>query len=662
MRVFTLISGLLVALAGGLVLAIWGWSFWPGPTAGAGWMAMKPNAAAGLLFCGLALAMAARERAGFVARVVATVLAAGVCLLSGLTMLEYFSNLELGTAWVFVHDVVGTEPSQVRVTPSAAFCLWLAGVALLIALWPREDKKWLPVLKAFSLALMLIGSFAAAGSFADLREGYQFWNHTGLSALAAGGFVVLGAGLFVLARVQRGEPWALDRRTSIAFGAGIALMLVIVNVSYHFTEQLQRAATRVSDRQEGLRRIEALAAGFAELQSSCRAYVITGDESFLVDRRTEKAALRQDLEDLEERLAGDPEQRPRIVELELLTREALHRQGGLIAVRREEGFDAATMVFSTGGARLWSGIRDLLSSLREAESRALQAEQRRAERAAALAFLLLPLGIFLSLVMLLLAFFFLNVGARRRRKAEQSLRELNVELERRVAHRTAELEAANRELESFCYAVSHDLRAPLRGIAGFTRLLAESQSGAFDATGRDYLGRVLAATDRMNELIDDLLDLSRVSRESLRRERVDLSALAREIVADLREIAPERRAEFCIADGLVADADPRLLRILLENLLGNAWKFTSRKPLARIELARAREGEEDVFTVRDNGAGFDMRYAHKLFGPFQRLHARGEFPGTGIGLATVQRIVHRHGGRIWADGEEGAGAAFHFTL
>jgi light-regulated signal transduction histidine kinase (bacteriophytochrome) len=210
--------------------------------------------------------------------------------------------------------------------------------------------------------------------------------------------------------------------------------------------------------------------------------------------------------------------------------------------------------------------------------------------------------------------------------------------------------------------VSHDLRAPLRGIAGFTRLLAESQSGAFDASGRDYLGRVLAATDRMNELIDDLLDLSRVSRESLRRERVDLSALARDVAADLREIAPERRAEFCIADGLVAEADPRLLRILLENLLGNAWKFTSRKPLARIELARTREGEEDVFTVRDNGAGFDMRYAHKLFGPFQRLHARREFPGTGIGLATVQRIVHRHGGRIWAEGEEGAGAAFHFTL
>jgi two-component system NtrC family sensor kinase len=237
---------------------------------------------------------------------------------------------------------------------------------------------------------------------------------------------------------------------------------------------------------------------------------------------------------------------------------------------------------------------------------------------------------------------------------------------RRVAEARAllveELERKNQELNAFSYSVSHDLRAPLRGIDGFSQALLEDYSEQLDARGKDYLRRVRAAAQRMGELIDDLLELSRVARAELRREDADLSQIAMTVLADLRRREPERAVTTVVCDGVQADADPRLVRVLLENLLGNAWKFTTKSPDARVEFGVAEREGKSVFFVRDNGAGFDAAYSDKLFSPFQRLHTEAEFPGTGIGLATVHRIVNRHGGRVWAQGEVGKGATFQFTL
>jgi PAS domain S-box-containing protein len=222
--------------------------------------------------------------------------------------------------------------------------------------------------------------------------------------------------------------------------------------------------------------------------------------------------------------------------------------------------------------------------------------------------------------------------------------------------------AANRELEAFSYSVAHDLRAPLRSIDGFSQALLEDCGDQLDENGRRYLGFVRESAQLMAQLIDDILTLSRVTRSELSRQQVDLSALARAAQSRLERGHPGRSIEIVIQDGLVATGDPRLLAVVLDNLLGNAWKFTAKRSDARVEFGATTEATRLSYFVRDNGAGFDMAYANKLFGVFQRLHAAHDFEGTGVGLATVQRIVHRHGGRVWAEGKVDAGAAFHFTL
>ncbi len=249
-----------------------------------------------------------------------------------------------------------------------------------------------------------------------------------------------------------------------------------------------------------------------------------------------------------------------------------------------------------------------------------------------------------------------------RRNAEEEVRKLNAELERRIAERTAQLEFSNRELEAFAYSVAHDLRAPLRSIASFSDALTEDCADRLDEMGLDYLKRIRGGAQRMAELIDCILALSRVNRTALVTSQCDLSAMARAIAEQLQLLHPERNVRFTLQEGLVVQGDPQLLRSVLENLLGNAWKFTRERPVAEIEFGATEAQGVRQYFVKDNGAGFDMAYRDKLFGVFQRLHAQSEFEGNGVGLATVQRIIRRHGGRVWGEGQPGRGACFTFTL
>jgi PAS domain S-box-containing protein len=249
-----------------------------------------------------------------------------------------------------------------------------------------------------------------------------------------------------------------------------------------------------------------------------------------------------------------------------------------------------------------------------------------------------------------------------RRQAEEQIRSLNAQLEQRVAERTTQLQMANKELEAFAYSVSHDLRAPLRGISGWSQALLEDYAEQLDDQGRKYLERVGNETRYMGQLIDDLLQLSRLTRSEMKFGPVDLSALALAITKRLKETLGERKVEFVIQPGLVAQGDTHLLEIALTNLLSNACKFTGTRELARVEFGQTLQNGKQAYFVRDNGVGFDMIYARNLFGAFQRMHKQSEFPGSGIGLATVQRIIHRHGGLIWADSKPDEGAVFYFSL
>jgi signal transduction histidine kinase len=248
------------------------------------------------------------------------------------------------------------------------------------------------------------------------------------------------------------------------------------------------------------------------------------------------------------------------------------------------------------------------------------------------------------------------------KQAEERIRQFNAELETRVEERTGQLQAANHELEAFAYSVSHDLRTPLRGIDGWSNALLEDYGEQLDGRAQQYLHRLRSEAQRMGLIIDDLLQLSRLTRTDMRPAAVDLSVLAEAVAGRLSDAHADRKVEFVIQSGLTSFGDARLLDVVLTNLLSNAVKFTSKRAEARIEFGRTAAAGEPTFFVRDNGVGFDMAHAQLLFGAFQRLHKASEFPGTGIGLATVQRVIQRHGGKIWAEAQRGKGATFYFTL
>ena len=471
-----------------------------------------------------------------------------------------------------------------------------------------------------------------------------------------------------------------QNRILIPFLLFIAILIVAANawLAYGSLGSLVRSEYLVDHTWQAINQIERIMGSAKDAETGNRGYLITRDEQYLAPYTSATRELPAELDHLQSLIVDNPAQQANLAEMRavLAQRISLLDQGNNL--RRNRSSDSAHALVLTGTGMVEMDHLRRIADRMEAAERTLLAMRTAAAQSSARRSrytLALACGLDFLLIVLMSRYFVrerdLRVAAdltnerlayasaeAEERAAE--VRALNATLEDRVKLRTLELESSNRELEAFSYSVSHDLRAPLRTIDGFSLALEEDYATLVDDAGRDYIRRVRNGVQRMGQLIDALLQLSRITRAEIAREDFDLSQMAGSIASDLREENPERDLIFNIESGLEAFADPRLLRVALENLLGNAVKFSSKQPASIIDFGWSPE--QNAWYVRDNGAGFDMFYSDKLFNAFNRLHGDKDFKGSGIGLATVARIVHRHHGRIWAKGAVNHGATFWFTL
>jgi len=459
-----------------------------------------------------------------------------------------------------------------------------------------------------------------------------------------------------------------------------AVIVVALNAWFAFrsVQVLVQGEVELQHTWQVILQVEKVMSSAKDAETGNRGYLITGDEAYLQPYNESLVDLPLELDTFASLTSDDPSQQVRLVEMRAVLQQRLELLKKGIELRREGDSDSvqAIVVSGTGMAEM-DHLRKIADAM-EAEERSLLAVRTRQTQSNVLR-ARMTIGIASAIDFLLIVMMFRYLAQERelriateitaqklavsRLEAEaksEEVRQLNLTLEERVRLRTAELETTNRELEAFSYSVSHDLRAPLRTIDGFSLALEEDYAQAVDEAGRDYIRRVRTSVQRMGQLIDSLLQLSRITRAEIVRGETNLSQLAQTIVANLKDENPERDLEFRIEPGLRTEADPKLLQVALENLLGNAVKFSAKVPHAVIELGWDKE--QKAWFVRDNGAGFDMFYKDKLFNAFNRLHGDKDFKGSGIGLATVARVVRRHHGRIWADAVVDRGATFWFTL
>jgi signal transduction histidine kinase len=642
----SVVLGAACAVLGAAVLVGWALELEALKSLFPGGVSMKPNTALSFVLGGAALALGAAG--GRTGRAAAVALAATVAILAAATLVEY-GGPDLAIDQLLFREAAGTIGTTVpgRMAPNTAFGLLLLGAALALS-WRGGGA--LRAARALALLALLVALIAVVGYLYGVSPLFAVGRQTAIALPTAVGIVALAAGV-LLARPDVGLT-ALFASTGA--GGALARRLVPLVVLAPF---LVAIPTQVGVRLDTWDLALASAVRTVVLVALLAAVALAGAravERHDADRRAgaERLAAREaELRQLFTHMSSAFAHHRAVFEGDravdyvfLAVNPAFERLVGIssgeIVGRR------ATQLFP------WVAGSDLLARY-GAVARGgapLRFEQEVAELSRWYSISVYsPAPDHFAVV-------FDDVTETRRR--EDEIRRLN----RDLARRADDLSAANRELEAFSYSVSHDLRSPLRSIDGFGQALVEDCGATLTDACKDHVRRIRAATQRMGRLIDDLLQLSRIARTELRRERVDLSALARDIAAGLARGDPERRVTFEIHDGLVASGDPALLRVALENLLGNAWKFTSKHPTGHVRVGRSASDGGATFFVSDDGAGFDMAYGAKLFGAFQRLHANAEFPGTGIGLATVQRVVRRHGGTIRGEGAVDRGATFTFTL
>jgi signal transduction histidine kinase len=663
----------IVAIAVGMLVLV-GWALWIAPLMSMlpGLVPMNPISAVCFILGGVALhSVHSRCRFPWVRRF--GWVGAGIIAVVGLIRL-----IEYGLGWhlhidqlLFAEKLEHVAFAPNRMAPNTAMNFVLLGAGLLF--W-RSGHWAMRMLTTACAALTILSAFLASVGYANgVNSLYGIGSFIPMALHTAAAFLVLALGLLltpVPARavdeaVSTDQPSLLARHGSlegkIKFGFGVALfMSLAVGISAFLSiAQFSRDSAWSEHSREVLMQIDDLDSNLSNAETQARGFVISGEEEYPQLFQTAVDVAHSNLDAMRKETMDNPNQQRRLADLGPFIEARLTNLRSTMQLRRERGFyEAGHTLLAREGKQIMDSVQSVLHQMRD-EEEALQKTRSTALASSTRAtFAVIVGGCALAFVLVGFAGAVIRRDMGARARAEQHVRELNQHLDRHAA----QLEAANKELEAFSYAVSHDLRAPLRTIDGFSKAIIEDYGDKLDPDGHEHLQRVCGAADRMGRLIDDMLNLSRVTRSEMRHERLSLSDVARSVINELQSAQPERNAEVVIADRMSVEGDPRLLRVVLDNLIGNAWKFTSKTPQARIEVGAAMRDGQRAFYVRDNGAGFDMAFAHKLFGAFQRLHAMEEFSGTGIGLATVQRIARRHGGKVWAEGAVGRGATFYFTL